>query len=207
MRIFPLLLSIALIAGCATQTGAELVASGKQDLEAASVCCATLATANVDKLPREKATVIIDKTAQVFSFGGNKAFFKLYELPEFIKTYFMIITSTSNGSVADLALFLPKVTFYDAQFQPTRHFDEKTLRNRGNNVERTIFINPQDAKEKYVAVYGSDLSASIEKAYSVVTVTPIMAGPFTFHMYSGHDGKSMIRSSPTGAFLLEVQDQ
>lgn len=204
MRAFLSGLSVALIAGCTT-TGAQLVSMGKQDLEAAPVCCKTLATANATKLPVGITTVTIDKTAQVFDFGGNKAFFKLYELPPFTKTYSMVITSTPNGNVADLALFLPRVTFYDAQFQPTRHFDEKTLRNRGNSVERTVFINRQNAAEKFVAIYGSDLSSSIERAYSTVTVTPVMAGPYMFNMYGGQDGKSTIRSAPTGSVDLEVR--
>jgi hypothetical protein len=204
MRAFLSGLSFVLLTGCAT-SGANLVASGKQDLDAAPVCCKTLATAKVAKLPLEKTTVVVDKTAQAFDFGGNKAFFRLYELPAFAKTYSVVITSEPDGTLADLALFLPRVTFYDAQFQPTRHFDEKTLRNRGNSAERTVFINPQNASEKFVAVYGSDLSASIERAYSMVTVTPVMAGPYMFNMYGGQDGKSTIRSAPTGRFELEVQ--
>lgn len=203
MRACLLGVSVALIAGCAT-TGAELVSMGKQDLDAAPVCCKTLATANVAKLPIGTTTVTVDKTAQVFDFGGNKAFFKLYELPPFTKTYSMVITSTPNGSAADLALFLPRVTFYDAQFQPTRHFDEKTLRSRGNSAERTVFINPQNAAERFVAIYGSDLSSSIERAYSMVTVTTVVAGPYMFNLYGGQDGKSTIRSAPSGSFNLEV---
>jgi hypothetical protein len=203
MRALLFGLSITLISGCAT-TGANLVSIGKQDLEAAPICCKTLATANAAKLPIGMTTVTIDKSAHAFDFGGNKAFFKLYELPPFTKTYSMVITSTPNGNLVDLALFLPKVTLYDEQFKPTRHFDEKTLRNRGNSVERTVFINPQNATEKYVAIYGSDLSSSIERAYSMVTVTPVFSGPYMVNVYGGQDGKSTIRSAPSGSFNLEV---
>lgn len=204
MRVLLSSLGIFTLVGCAT-SGTSLLATGKQDLEAAPLCCETLATAKAVKLPLENSSVTVDKTAQAFNFEEHKAFFKLYELPAFTKTYSFVITSEPDGNLTDLALFLPRVTLYNAQFQPTRHFDEKTLRNRGNSVERTIFINPQNAAEKFVAIYGSDLSASVTRAYSMVTVTPIMAGPYMFNMYGGQDGKSTIRSAPTGKFQIEVQ--
>jgi len=82
---------------------------------------------------------------------------------------------------------------------------EKTLRNRGTNLERTVFFAPQDRAERYLAIYGSDLAASIERAYSIVTATPVFAGPVMFNLYGGQDGKSTLRSAPTGKLKIEVQ--
>lgn len=198
--------SVLLLAGCAAgPQGSHIVAESTVALASAPVCCTTLATAKRSVLPVLPTELAIDQTAQAFDFGGNKAFFVLYELPPYASPYALVVTSVAGGVPTDVALLIPRVAVYDAGFKPTRYFDEKTLRNRGNNLERTVFINESNKDERYVAIYGSDLSASIERAYSAVTVTPIFAGGFMFNVYSGVDGKSTLRSSPTGKLKLETQ--
>lgn len=202
------LLSVAavLLAGCAGTTGSQKAADAKAALERAPVCCASLAEARREPLPRVPSEVPIDaQTSQAFDFGGNKAFFRLFELPPFSATYSVLLTSSASGSINDAALFIPRVAIYDAEFRVTRFFDEKTLRNRGNDLERTVFFNPPNANERYMAVYGSDLSATIERAYSMVTVSPIVAGPVIVNIVSGVDGKSVLRSAAAGMLLIDVQ--
>jgi len=193
-----------LLAGCVA-TGKELLAQSTKALDDAPVCCTTLATARRQPLPAQPVEVVVDHTAQAFDFGGSKAFFVLYELPAFRETYSIVLTSLAAGTLDDTALLIPRVALYDRDFRVVRHFDEKTLRNRGNNLERTVFINPANASERYIAIYGSDLSASMERAYSMVTVTPLVAGPVVMNMYSGSDGKSTLRSSPAGKLHIEVR--
>jgi hypothetical protein len=194
------------LAACATKSGMVRVSEAKQALDAALICCTTLAEAARAPLPTTEADLDIGPaTAQAFDFGGNKAFFKLFELPPYSRVYSIVISSASEGTVADLALFIPRVALYDADFKVTRFFDEKTLRNRGDTLERTVFVNPSNAAERYLAVFGSDLSASIERSYSAVTVTPVFAGPVAFNIYGGVDGKSTLRSSPAGRLRIEVQ--
>lgn len=206
MRTLVAGLALVALAGCATPpSGLDLVTQGQADLDAANVCCETMATAARLPLPLQKTPISLDKTRQAFSFGGTKAFFVLFELPAYTRPYGLTVSSVPGGTPGDVALVVPKLAFYDADFRPTRHFDEKTLRNRGTSVERTVFVNPQDAGERYLAVFASDLSASIERAYSEVTVTPVAAGPVVFNLYGGRDGKSTLRSSPTGVFEIETQ--
>jgi hypothetical protein len=204
MRAGAALAAALLLSGCVA-TGKQLLAEGSRALEAAPLCCATLATAKRAPLPTQPVDVVIDSTSQAFDFGGNKAFFVLYELPAFEDTYSVLVTSYANGTLDDSALFIPRIATYDGNFKVVRYFDEKTLRNRGNNLERTIFFNPGDRAERYVALYGSDLSASIERAYSMATVTPIVAGPVIFYVHSGQDGTSTLRSAPAGRLKIEAQ--
>jgi len=110
-------------------SGIERVAQGKKQLDAAKVCCLTLSEARRQALPLEKSTLTIDDTQQAFDFGAGKAFFVLYELPVFERTYSVSISSVPGGPLADMALFVPLVALYDSSFQRTRFFDEKTLRN------------------------------------------------------------------------------
>lgn len=194
------------LSACASKGGRVLVSEAKEALDRAPICCASLAEAARTPLPQGETEHIVDPlTAQAFDFGGNKAFFKLFELPPYSRTYAIVITSASGGTAADLALFIPRVALYDADFKVTRFFDEKTLRNRGDTLERTVFLNPANAGERYLAVFGSDLSASIERSYSAVTVTPVFAGPVMFNVYGGVDGKSTLRSSPAGRLTIGVK--
>ena len=197
--------SVLFLAGCAVvPTGLERVAQGKKQLDDAKVCCATLAEARKLALPLDRSTLIIDNTLQAFDFGAGKAFFVIYELPVFERTYSVSISSVPGGPLTDMALFVPRVALYDGSFRRTRFFDEKTLRNRGTTLERTIFINPHNSDEKYLVVSGSDLSSSIETSYSTVTYTPIVAGPVVFNLVGGQDGKAQLRTSPTGQLEIEV---
>lgn len=203
---FAALAALAALAGCAAPTGQVVVAEGSAALQRTAVCCQHLSQAARRPLPREMIDLTVDaKTAQAFDFGGSKAFFLLFELPAYDRPYSVVITSLAQGPIQDVAIFIPRVAFYDASFEVTRFFDEKTLRNRGNNVERTVFVNPHNAGDRYLAVWGSDLSSSIERAYSMVTVTPIVAGPVMFNLYGGVDGKSVLRSAPTGMVRIEPQ--
>jgi hypothetical protein len=198
----------ALVTGCATApTGQAVLANGQAALEAAPLCCEGkgLEAAQRNPLPLTPATVDIGSQSQAHDFGGNKAFFVLYELPPYSQPYAIKVTSRPKGTLQDVAILVPRVAMYDARFQLTRYFDDKTLRNRGNDLERTVFINPADAGERYIAIHASNLSASIERAYSMVTVTPVMAGPVMFNLYGGQDGKSVLRSAPTGSLQIEVQ--
>lgn len=193
------------LTACATQNGQQIAAEGFRDLGNSLVCCTTLGQAQAAALPLTKAEVLIDAKRQVFDFGGTKAYFVLYKLPAFTKPYSFVITSLPAGSTADMAILLPRVTLYDEQFTPTRYYDDTSLRNRGSTLERTVFINEPNKAERYVAIFGSDMKAAMERSYSMVTVNTIMVGTVPFNFYGGQDAKATIRAAPTGKLLFEVQ--
>jgi hypothetical protein len=194
----------AAIVGCGTRAppGSVVVANGKAALERATLCCKDLSTAPRLPLPLEQTVVKLNGNSPAFDFGGNKAFFVLYELPRYERPYSIFLASQAAGSQQDVAVFVPRVALYDASHRVTRYFDERSLRNRGNDLERTVFINPADSGERYIAIYGSDLTSSIERAYSMVTVQSFYPG---FVYFSGVDGKSNLHTAPTGDVRVEVQ--
>jgi len=201
------LVAAALLSACATPPpgGKQIVSDARALLDAAAPCCASLAQAARKPLPLTRTELSIDTTAPVFQFSSGKAFFHLYELPAWRGPYAIEVVTRARGAGNDIALFIPRLGLYDADFKPTRAFDEKTLRNRGSNdLERTVFMNPGNAAERYLAIHGSELSASIERPYSTVTYTPIVAGPVVFNMVGGSDGKLVLHSSPVGSLSLEV---
>ena len=86
----------------------------------------------------------------------------------------------------------------------TRNFDENGLRTRGSSLERTVFINPANAGERYFAIYGSNLLASSQQTIPVITTSTSSAGTAFFTFYSGRDIRATRHPSPTGSFELEV---
>lgn len=198
-----------LLAGCETTKGSQLVESGRNDLASVAVCCTTLAQASHQPLPVSQADgllLVMDRSRQVFEFDGSKAFFVSFALPAFQMPYSIEISSLPQGTLQDSALLHPRVATYDADFKRLRYFDEKTLRMRGQQLERTVFINANDAAERYLVIYGNDLDARQETIYAVISTTPVTSGPVMFNMVSGSDVKGILRTSPTGIVRITVKD-
>ena len=203
LGFLPVLLSV----GCAVlPSGQQRVADGKAALDAMQACCVTLSTAARVPLPLVKSLVEVDGRSQAFRFDDNKAFFKLFALPEFSRPYSIVLSSLASGNPTDMTVLVPRIVMFNANFVKTRQFEDKTLRNRGANLERTVFINSVDSQERYLAVYGFDLSATFEAAYSQVTTQSWTgAGGAYFMTSTGTDGKSVTRVSPVGQLQIEIQ--
>jgi hypothetical protein len=200
--------AVLTLASCASRlAGSEIAERGRLALVDTPVCCAELAQAAHVPLPAKEDTWIIDPGIdKVFAFGTNKAFFKLYELPAFRESYSVTVTSRLEGTSTDRSQFVPIMVFYDADMKVTRYFGEKTLRSRGQDLERTVFFNAGNADERFLVIFGSDLSETVEKTYSEVTVQTIPFGPAVFLTWaSGKDRKFSLRPSPTGTVRIEVQ--
>lgn len=78
------------------------------------------------------------------------------------------------------------------------------MRQRGPEFERTIFFHAKDGHERYLVIFGGDLSANIERSYAVVTSTPIVAGPLIFNVVGGQESKGTLRASPVGQVTVSV---
>ena len=142
--------------------------------------------------------------SQAYRFNASKAFFVLFELPPYARPYSIAVTSLASGALTDMTVFMPRIALFDADFQPTRAYDEKMLRSRGNNVELTVFVNPANAGERYIAVYGADAAPPVERAYGKVSVTPVVVGRAVMNVYGGQDATSVLRSAPVGSLRLDV---
>lgn len=198
--IVGILAAAGLLTGCATP-GSQIAAQGKNDLANVVSCCNTLADARNVPLPR-KSRVEIDKTRQAFTFDGGKSFFVLYQLPQFSQTYSIVLRSQPGGMMSNASIFLPRVMLLDESFRQTRHFAETGLRSRGDVFERTVFINPANNSERYIAIYGADLAAPLNRVLSVVTTTSSQI----FSWSSGADVQATLHPSSVGAFDIETFD-
>lgn len=206
MRSYSLivLLITGMLTACGTTSGAKLVADGKNALDSASLCCKTLADAAVLSLPAEKQHIRIDATRQAFLFDGVKSFFVLYRLPDFRSTYSILVSSSPEGTATDLSIFMPSISTYDESFRLVRHFGESTLRSRGSTMERTVFINPANANERYLSIHSANLSAPVDRILSIQTATTVPVGTGFFMLQDGKDMESTLRPAPVGAVDVEV---
>lgn len=196
----------SLLAACANGPDAtQRITAARAALDAAPLCCTSLAQARRLPLPLERTTVQVDPGSQALAFDGTKAFFVLYELPPFSRPYSIVATSLASGRLQDMAILAMRVATFDANFKRTRSFGENDLRDRGNGLERTIFVNPSNRSERYIAFYGSASTATIERMYSSVTTVPIATGGGIASIYTGQDGVAVSRLAPVGALQLEVQ--
>jgi hypothetical protein len=202
-----IIVTVMTLSACNTvPTGTQLIADGKTALATSIICCTDLSQATFIPLPVEKVKQSLDAKSQSMIFEGQKSFFVIYSLPRFEKPYSIVVSSFPSGNASDASLFLPRISLHGAKYELKREFDDKSLRNRGNSLERTIFINPENRDEQYLLIRASDLNAKIERNVSIVTANPVYVAPgVTAYYHTGADGKVVIQSSPVGRLEIEVQ--
>ncbi|KAF0814515.1 hypothetical protein IGB42_00569 [Andreprevotia sp. IGB-42] len=194
---------LALLGGCAATTASQRVSAAETALTR-SVALGDLRLSQQTALPLKLERAVIDSTSPSYIFeNGEKAFFKLYKLPQFVTAYSVTILAQREGSMADASLFMPVVLTLDEQFRTRRSFDEKSLRNRGSGLERTIFINPTNADERYLIIRGASLKGMVVQSLQSTQVQPIVT-PYGMFFYSnGIEVKAEVRSSAVGFIEIE----
>lgn len=200
--IFATLAAIALT-GCQT-SGSHIASQSREKLTAAPICCKTIAEAKIRPLPAKQTDFELSANSQAFYFDVGKAFFDIFELPKYSAPYSILIGSRAAGSIQDMSIMAPWVTLLDENFQPTRSFDESTLRPRGNTLERTIFINPGNRNERYMVIFGSPIESIHNSTVGITGSTSFYAGGAMFSIPTGADVNSKQEHSPTGSYFLDV---
>lgn len=191
----------AALAGCQTP-GSQLAKQSRDRLASVAVCCSKIADAKIRPLPMKPTDLELGVNSQAFGFDDGKAFFEMFKLPPYTAPYSILIGSKSTGTVQDMAVMAPRISLLDENFKPTRHFDESTLRQRGNVFERTIFINPDNSSERYLVLYGSPVDVSRDSTVNINAVTPIFVGTGMFMWQTGGEAKSSLHYSPTGSYFI-----
>lgn len=192
---------VAALAGCQTP-GSKLAKQSRDRLAAVDVCCSKIGEAKTRPLPMKPTDLELGVNSQAFVFNDGKAFFEMFKLPPYTAPYSILIGSKSTGTTEDMAVMAPRISLLDENFMPTRHFDESTLRQRGNVFERTIFINPDNNTERYLVLYGSPVDVSRESTVNLTGVTPVFVGTGMFMMQTGSEVKSSLHYSPTGSYFI-----
>ncbi len=189
---------------CSTMSPQQRVASVEADIAARPACCRDWREAHVRPLPLEATKFQMDEKADVFLQDGAKAYGVPLQLPVFAKTYGIAISSKTQVLQTERMVFSPRVKFMNERFEVTRSFDEKDLRIRGGNPERTVYINPGNANERFMLIHGSSMKGSYTKQMPVQTVTPVYTGYGVMNWTDGADVEVTVHGSPYGEIEVSV---
>jgi hypothetical protein len=204
--------AVAALAACVSTapcgpSGAKLAQRGWDALKNHPECC--YAYQQLSRLPlpagSTPSSFDVDRERQTFRFGEDKAFVLMFELPAYRAPYAIRLSSLPLGCKLDAALFVPEVLMLDARYQVTRTFDDKTLRHRGAGLERTIFINPDNATERYMLIHGASRAGTTVSEIPVVSANNTIFGPLPFTFSEGEDVQARLSTSPVGRIEVLVQ--
>lgn len=186
--------------------GSDIALQGWQALKARRECCYMYAQLPRQALPEGSSGTVIDVDAsrESYRFNDQKAFVVVLDLPAYRHPYAIHLSSLPLGSKLDQAILVPMVIMLDEGFQPTRHFDAHTLRSRDDELERTIFINPVNAAERHLLIYGApDVSTKVRDV-PLVSPNHTVLGPIPFTFADGTDAKAKLSTSPVGKIRVLV---
>ncbi len=191
-------LAVLGLGACTNLSPQQRAAAAEADIAARVPCCKDWREARVRPLPLEATKISMNETADVYLQDGERVYGVLLQLPAFAKTYGVTISSKTQGHQTELMVFAPRIKLMNDRFEVTRSFDEKDLRTRGGNPERTVYINPANANERYMLIHGSGLKDSYTKQMPVQTTQPIYTGYGVVYWADGADVKATVRGSPYG---------
>lgn len=203
LAVVPLVLSVALC-GCAAPSGEQIVSRSQALLDERSVSTSSVEQLTRKPLPLKPADISLDEQAEVFDIGGQKSYVAVFELPSFQRPYSVTLSSNPDGPPLDIRIFVPRVTVLDDQFKVTRSFTEDGLRSRGRSLERTVFFNPGNSRDRYLLIHSGLLRAAYQRDVQLLTNQTISAGAVTMNWADGQDAKGMVRPSPVGKVELTV---
>ncbi len=194
--------------GCGSiQSGGDISRNALKEVSSVALCCPALADASATLVPIEAKVFHIDKQTPVYEFDGHRSPFLFFQLPDYQGRYSLVIRSMQTGKMDEPALFVPRLRFYDQNFQVTRNYDESSMKNRGGNVEITVFMNATNSAERYFAIYTAGASQPVSQTLQVVTQSTISSGAYMFSFISGNDVKATLYPSMFGDVSIERRNE
>jgi hypothetical protein len=206
-RLWAPCLALSVLAGCAQISVTDRIDKASAALAATSECCQKAQELRKEPLPVLKpVSFTMDATRPVFRIGPDKSYVLAFELPRYDKPYSITVSSLTQGLITDSWLFVPRVTLLDERSLVTRTFPEDSLRTRGRAVERTVFINPSNAAERYLVVHAAALNSLFVRDVQSVTTQSVVVGPgMIANWTSGADVRATTRSAPIGEIEVSVE--
>lgn len=194
------------LSACAHMSAADRVSKATAELSAKAESSQAVAELHKEPLPILKPmTYVMDGTRPVFRVGEGKSYVLAFELPRYDKPYSITVSSLTQGAITDSWLFVPRVTLMDERSAVTRTFPEDSLRTRGRAVERTVFINPSNAAERYLLVHAAPLTSAYVRDVQMVVTQTYSSGPMITQWTSGADVKATTRSAPIGEVEVSIE--
>jgi hypothetical protein len=133
----------------------------------------------------------------------------LFALPQFAEPYAVRVAAAVEGSYgfsAKPVVVSPRVTLLDEHFAVTRSFGASDLTRRGEQLSIDVFLNPENATERYLLLHVEpERIGQVETRTNVgATVTPVVIGTGVVMITSGHDKPQEIEIRAKGRFVVSL---
>ncbi len=164
LKLCILLVAVAQISGCAStwaKTRAENLAASKKAIDAAVVCCKSLAEFDYSNiLKTDHNTFRIDKNSKAFLFPSGKSFFAAFTLPAYKKPYAITVESYLDGGtsfIPEMHIFHPALLFLDKNYKPVVFLNNLPFRwDRGwvsSGLQAHVRLNHEFETAKYLVIF------------------------------------------------------
>lgn len=174
------------------------------DLVVSTSCCKLIGASQKLALPVKRKEISIDEASLAFDFGDGAQPFVLIELARFTKPYSINIADlpqrSGNSASQNYTQLALHVQTLDESFSPKRSYAYTSMKKRGLGYEKTVFINSQNAEERYLLVRGVMNVPPSEMTISSQDIVFVGTGFFL----GGQDKKLYLQSASKGVVAVEV---
>lgn len=190
--------ALAIVACCAT--GTALAGKKKEEPRACVANVAELSVVSLEQhVKKKKGKFVLDKKSEclVTADGGNLPAV-LVELPPFTQSYAVNIRSLLGSTV-----LAPRVDVLDANKVQRRSFGLAELKSRGDSVALDVFINKDNADDRYLVLYPDPSAFGQGESRSSMGVqsTYIATGIWM----SGSDSKQVVNYVDAGTLIVTLK--
>lgn len=202
MRKFSALLPllVALTSACASRSPAPIVSLPSERCDVAwNLDSATHLWLNAEAPVRER----FDEASRCIATDDGTAHYASYKLPVFRQAYSIEIES----EIAGLTLFAPEVLMLDGAGKVTRRLEFDRFSARGEKVEGTVFMHPDNALERYLIVRsaGHAVGRTGDRYVSDSVVVPLVNTVLPILVMYGTEHSQSYTFSHSGVVYLDAR--
>lgn len=190
--------ALAIVAGCAT--GTALAAKKKEEPRACVANAGELTVVSLEQhVKQKKGKFVLGKKSEclVTPDGGNLPAV-LVELPPFTQSYAVNIRSLLGGTV-----LAPRVDVLDANKAQRRSLGLADLKSRGDSVSIDVFINKDNADDRYLVLYPDPSAFGRGEARSSMGMQTAYIG--TGYWTSGTENKQVVNYVDAGTLIVTLK--
>lgn len=190
--------ALAIIACCTT--GAALAAKEKEDKRTCVANASELTVVSLEQhVKKKKGKFVLDKKSQcLVTADGGKLSAVLVELPPFTQSYAVNVRSLIGPTV-----LAPRIDVLDATKAQRRSFGVNELKSRGDSLAVDIFINKDNADDRYLVLYPDPSAFGGSQARSSMGMQTSYVG--TGFWTSGTDKKQVVNYVDAGTLMVTLK--
>lgn len=153
--------------------------------------------------------VSVNEESPCLRFSPEQAMsVELLQLQPFGKPYRLDISSLmrkERKTKHDQLIFSPTIVMLDGKLRPTREFPHDEFRYRGSKLSHTIFINEENADERFLLLYSAPetIGETDERVAGAVNSIVVSTGPGIIFVTGGADRRATVTNSASGDLYIK----